>query len=85
MNPMNPESLLAKIAELESRLRVMEDWVVPHDSIPWSVICAAVAAVMPNAKIIDVQPLTTQTSQMVLQNLWSFGGRMSLLASHRLR
>ena len=77
------QQILERLDSIHARLRVLEDIVVPHDSIPWTVIAAAVAVAVPNSGIVSVKPLNS--SESVLQNLWSFDGRMRIFDSHRLR
>ncbi len=77
--------LLERLDAMDARLRLLEDIVVPHDSIPWTVIAAAVALAAPGSRIVSVQPSHSVATDAVLQNLWSFDGRMRIFESHRLR
>lgn len=72
-------ALEARIAALEARLNDE----LPE--VPWFVIAAAVAAVVPNTRIIEIAEVIEGRASATLQNLWCVGGRLELLGSHRLR
>ncbi len=85
MNGGDPQaSIMDKLLELERRILAIENIVIPHDSIPWTVIAAAVAAALPDAQIISVRP-SVQTADIFLQKLWSIEGRMRQFDSHKVR
>jgi hypothetical protein len=73
------EALEARIAALEARLNDE----LPE--VPWFVIAAAVAAVVPNARIIEIAAVIEGRATATLQNIWCVGGRLELLGSHKLR
>ena len=62
-----------RIAELEQRLQSME-----AESVPWHVIAAAVAAVVPDARIVS-------NAEVPSQRLWETSGRLRNVSSHQLR
>jgi hypothetical protein len=81
MNPSTPsqssgdslEQLKSRLAEMELRLESMQS-----DAIPWHVIVAAVAAVMPGARVVRVAPASSQS-------LWHASGLLRNISSHQLR
>jgi hypothetical protein len=68
-----------RLAELEARFELENPF------IPWHVICAAVAAVVPDGRIVGIARLAETHPEVLIQNLWSVGGRLDLFSSHRLR
>ncbi|TVR45653.1 MAG: hypothetical protein EA425_17900 [Puniceicoccaceae bacterium] len=82
----DPIVLAERIQELEARLARLEhrlDDDLPE--VPWHVIVAAVAAVLPNARILGVtQPGGTSVQRTHL-SFWSFGGRLDHFGTHRVR
>ena len=79
------DPLLARIAALEARLAHLEgrlDDELPE--IPWHVITAAVAAAVPNARIIGVQRLPDSLPYTPM-NFWNMGGRFDHFKSHAIR
>ena len=76
-SPTNPEDRLraleARIAELEQQCEAAQL------DIPWHVICAAVAAVMPNVRIIRV------TSAAPIRDTWQTSALLRNLNSHQIR
>ena len=82
----DPSTLQARIDTLEKRLAELEyRFELEHPTIPWTVITAAVAAVLPNAEIIGIDYIAESQPQVLIQNLWSVGGRLDLFSSHRVR
>lgn len=85
---------LERIQALEQRVQVLEkeltslrqrlDFELPE--VPWAVICAAVAAVLPDAEIRSISRILPDSHpEIIVQNLWSVGGRLDLFTSHRIR
>jgi hypothetical protein len=72
------DSLEEKLADLQFRFELEN----PH--IPWHVLAAAVAAVVPNGRITGVIP-GEKFADILTQSLWSVGGRLDLFSSHRVR
>jgi hypothetical protein len=66
-------ALEARIAELEQQCEVAQL------GIPWHVICAAVAAVMPNVRIIRVAPAAA------VRDGWHTSALLRNLNSHQIR
>ena len=66
-------ALEARIAELE---RQCEEAQL---GIPWHVICAAVAAVMPEVRIIRVAPVAP------IRDRWQTSGLLRNINSHKIR
>ena len=82
----DPAALQARITQLDKRLNELEyRFELENPSIPWTVIAAAVAAVVPNAEIIGIDHIAENQPQVLIQNLWSVGGRLDLFSSHRVR
>lgn len=72
-------SLEERIAALEARIAELESQCeVAQLNIPWHVICAAVAAVMPNVRIVRV----TQVS--ALRDSWQASALLQNLHSHQI-
>jgi hypothetical protein len=67
------------LAELELRFELENPYV------PWHVLAAAVAAVVPDGRIVGVARLAETHPEVLIQNLWSVGGRLDIFSSHRLR
>lgn len=79
------QALLDRIAQLEARLSALEsrlDLELPE--VPWHVIAAAVAAILPDAKITAINR-AADTLTMSPLNFWAMGGRLEHFESHRLR
>jgi hypothetical protein len=66
-------ALEARIAELEQQCETAQL------GIPWHVICAAVAAVMPNVRIIRVAPAISASKQ------WKSSALARNINSHQIR
>lgn len=71
-------TLEKELAELKFRFEL------ENPDIPWHVLAAAVAAVIPNGRIMGVIP-GEKFADIITQNLWSVGGRLDLFSSHRIR
>lgn len=82
MNPNadpSPTRLEARIAALEARIAELEQQCeVAQLNIPWHVICAAVAAVMPNVRIVRV------THAVPTRDRWQSSGVLQNMHSHQL-
>ena len=76
-SPTSPEDRLlaleARIAELEKQCEAAQL------NIPWHVICAALAAVMPNVRIIRVTPAAP------VRDTWQTSALLRNLNSHKIR
>lgn len=80
------------IAKMQERIGTLEKQLadlqyrfeLEHPNIPWHVLAAAVAAVLPNARITGIIP-GEKFADILTQNLWSVGGRLDLFSSHRIR
>jgi hypothetical protein len=84
--PADPSALLGRIEALEKRLQELEfRFELENPTIPWTVITAAVAAVLPTAAIMGIEQIAETQPQVLIQNLWSVGGRLDLFSSHRVR
>lgn len=66
-------ALEARIAELEQQCQVAQL------DIPWHVICAAVAAVMPKVRIIRVAQVASH------RNSWQTSAMLRNVHSHQIR
>lgn len=66
-------ALEARIAELEQQCETAQL------GIPWHVICAAVAAVMPNVRIIRVEQVTP------IRTSWQTSALLRNVNSHHIR
>lgn len=67
------QRLEERLAELEQRLQTIE-----AESIPWHVIAAAVAAAMPDVRIVSI-------AEAPPQRLWEASSRLRNVSSHQLR
>lgn len=73
-------SMEERFAALEARITELEQQCeVAQLNIPWHVICAAIAAVMPNVKIIEVTPVSPNTDG------WQTSAKLQNLYSHKVR
>lgn len=76
-SPTSPEDRLlaleARIAELEQQCEAAQL------DIPWHVICAAVAAVMPDVRVIRVAPVAPNG------NRWQTSALLRNVNSHQIR
>jgi hypothetical protein len=76
-SPTSPEDRLlaleARIAELEQQCEAA------RLDIPWHVICAALAAVMPNVRVIRVTPAAP------VRDTWQTSALLRNLNSHKIR
>lgn len=76
-SPISPEDRLlaleVRIAELEQQCEAAQL------DIPWHVICAAVAAVMPDVRVIRVAPVTP------IGNRWQTSALLRNVNSHQIR
>jgi hypothetical protein len=66
-------ALEARIAELEQQCEVA------HLDIPWHVICAAVAAVMPDVRVIHIEQARSSA------NRWQTSALLRNVNSHQIR
>jgi hypothetical protein len=66
-------ALEARITELEQQCEAAQL------NIPWHVICAAIAAVMPNVRIVHVAPVSS------VRNQWRASALMRNINSHQIR
>ena len=77
--PDTPSQLEERLAQLEERLAYLEGLCEASQiEIPWHVICAAVAAVIPDGRVVRVSPVTSRDE-------WRISGLMKNLHSHRIR
>lgn len=84
--PADPSTLQSRIDALEKRLAELEyRFELENPTIPWTVITAAVATILPDAEIIGIDFIAESHPQVLIQNLWSVGGRLDLFSSHRVR
>ena len=84
--PQQVQVLEGRVAALEKQVEALLlrlDIDLPE--IPWTVICAAVAAVMPDSRITGISWVSESQTETMIQNLWSVGGRLDLFSSHRVR
>ena len=65
-------ALEERLARLEFELEALRDEI-----LPWHVICAAVAAVMPDVRVVRVHPIRDEG--------WKSVGRLRHLTSHEIR
>jgi hypothetical protein len=81
MNPSpSPTSYEDRLLALEARIAELErQCAVAQLDIPWHVICAAVAAVMPNVRIIRVAPASP------VRDGWHTSALLRNLNSHQIR
>ena len=81
MNPApSPTHSEDRLLALEKRLAELEQHCEAANlTIPWHVICAAVAAVMPDVRIVQV----TQVSPK--RNLWQTSALLRNVNSHQIR
>lgn len=75
-----PTSLEERLASLEARIAELErQCEVAQLNIPWHVICAAVAAAMPNVRIIQVTPAAPSADG------WRTSAKLRNIYSHQVR
>lgn len=69
----------ARLSALEERLARLEFELdsLRAEILPWHVICAAVAAVMPDVRVVRVHPVRDES--------WKAVGRLRHLTSHEIR
>lgn len=69
----------AVIRALEARMALLEEQLesVRAEIIPWHVICAAVAAIMPDVRVVRVTPLHSDR--------WRSTGVLRHVISHGIR
>lgn len=80
-----PTELLEKIAALEKRVAHLEARLaVDLPEIPWHVLAAAVAAVIPDGRLVSATATFDRVS-FAPSNLWGIGGRLEQFESHRVR
>ena len=81
MNPSpSPTAYEDRLLELEARIAELESQCeVARLGIPWHVICAAVAAVMPEVRIIRVAPVAP------VRDRWQTSGLLRNVNSHQIR
>ncbi|MCX7713032.1 MAG: hypothetical protein N2035_05130 [Chthoniobacterales bacterium] len=81
------QALELRVQQLENELNSLRkrlDFELPE--VPWAVICAAVAAVLPDVEIKSISRILPDSHpEIIVQNLWSVGGRLDLFTSHRIR
>ncbi len=69
-----------RMAALETRIAELEQQCEAAQlNIPWHIICAAVAAVMPNARIIRVTPMVP------IGDRWRTSALLRNIYSHQIR
>lgn len=69
-----------RLLALEARIEELEQQcAMAQLDIPWHVICAAVAAVMPDVRVIRVAPVAPT------RNKWQTSGLLRNLNSHQIR
>ncbi len=74
-----------RLAQLEARLARLEAHIAAElPEVPWQVIAAAVAAVVPGGRIVSVNPAMDKLTSRTL-NFWTVGGRLEQFESHRRR
>lgn len=72
-------SIEDRLAQLEARIAELEQLCENAQlDIPWHVICAAVATVMPNVRIVSVSPRQNRDK-------WRTSALMHNLNSHHIR
>lgn len=80
-----PDPILQRIADLEARLARLEAHIAAElPEVPWAVLAAAVAAVIPGGRIVAVNRAMEQLPSRTL-NFWTVGGRLDQFESHRIR
>jgi hypothetical protein len=76
----SPTSAEDRMSALEGRIAVLEQQCgAAQLTLPWHVICAAVAAVMPNVKIIRMTPTSP------IRDTWQTSALLRNLNSHQIR
>lgn len=85
MKASENDLLHQRLAQLEERLARLEAYVARElPEVPWFVLAAAVADVLPGGRIVSVNPAMDQLSSRSL-NFWTVGGRLDQFESHRRR
>lgn len=85
MNSTEEASLYHRLAQVEARLAKLEAYLARElPEIPWQVLVAAVAALVPGGRIVSVNPAMDQLPSRTL-NFWTVGGRLDHFESHRRR
>jgi hypothetical protein len=79
-NTPSPTSLEDRMLALEARIAELEKQCeVAQLNIPWHVICAAVAAVMPHVRVVRVAPVSQ------IRNQWRTSALLRNINSHQIR
>ncbi len=77
---LSPAGFEDRIRALESRIAELENQCEAAQlDIPWHVICAAVAAVMPDVRVIHVARVRTSA------NRWQTSALLRNVNSHQIR
>jgi hypothetical protein len=76
----SPTSMEERMRALETRIAELEQQCEAAQlTIPWHVICAAVAAIMPNVRIVRV------THAAPIRDAWHTSALLQSIHSHHIR